>query len=81
MGLHALSCECRRPDGSVFAFGENGAYNVGISRPGVGISRPITGGQVVVDNGDSLVFYANLLKMVKRVPITTVKSIPHKGSC
>ena len=43
MSLHALSRECRHPDGSVLAFGEDGGYIVGISRPVMGISEPIVG--------------------------------------
>jgi len=49
MGLHALSCERRHPNASVFAFGEDGEYIVGILRPVVGISRTFVEESVIGD--------------------------------
>ncbi|GJV62959.1 hypothetical protein Tco_1473787 [Tanacetum coccineum] len=72
MTLHAVSRVCHHPDGLVcfpIAFDDMSGYIVGISRPSVMKSET----EVI----EGLVLDAELLDCVFKVPITTIKCIPH----
>nr|GEU38135.1 hypothetical protein [Tanacetum cinerariifolium] len=72
MDLHAVSRACHHPDGLVrFSKGSDdmSGYIVGISKP----SNKDSGTEIT----EGLVFNAELLDRVFKVPITTVKCIPH----